>query len=215
MSVECSMMAVSPERYEALRADPRAVADEAVLRGALGHLRTMHVLRGMTRDVSEAEVLAEIRASRHWLDDPRMREAYVREDALIDAALARGDREPAFHHGSTWTYLQRSMAEGGEPAPFGRFINGAPRFGESVGYGPAGLHAPATVAAFSAYLDLWSPERFAAVAEARRSPEERARYSEMPRALSPAVIDGNLFLSFKIYIQGAAAVRAGMLIWFH
>jgi Domain of unknown function (DUF1877) len=218
MSVECSMMAVSPERYEPLRAEPRAVADEAILRGALGTLASMSYLRP---HASEAEVLAEIRGWRHMAmgEDPTMRrrmtERYAREDALVEAALARGDREPPYSLGTTWRYLNRTMADGGEPAPVERFIFSAPRLGENVGYGPAGLHDPAAVAAFAAYLDLWSPERFAAVAEARRSPEEKARASEigMPRQLSPAVIDGKLFLNFKVYIQGAAAARAGMLIW--
>jgi hypothetical protein len=215
MSVECSMLAVAPERYEVLRADPRAVTDEVILRGALGHLAVMSVFK---RDASEAEVLAEIRARQRAaaIDDPRMAEHYAREDALVDAALARGDRERPYALGTTWQYLEGVMRDGGDggaPAPFERFLFGAPRFGEDVGYGPAGLHDPAAVAAFAAYLDLWSPERFAAVAEAKRPPQWKALAANSPPGMSLAESDAQLFLRFKIYIQGAAAARAGMLIW--
>src|SRR5262245_60375111 len=173
MSVECSMLAVAPERCEALRADPGAVKDEVILRGALGHLAGMSSFRGET---TEAEVLAEIRGNRHleMIEDPAMRrqmvEHYAREDALVDAALARGDREPAFTLGTSWQYLSEILSGGGEPASAEHFFRGAPRFGEDVGYGPAGLHDPAAVTAFASYLGLWSPERFAAAAEARRLP---------------------------------------------
>jgi hypothetical protein len=210
MSVECSMLAVSPQRYVALRADPRAVTDEVILRRALGHL---HVMRYFKRNASEAEVLAQIRVSRHSFDDRRMRDLYAREDALVDAALSRGDRERPFALGSSWQYLHGIMTDGEDPAPLEHFFHGAPRFGQDVGYGPAGLHDPSAVAAFAAHLDLWSPERFVAVAEARRTPQWKAFAAAGPPDLSPAVLDAQRFLSFKIYIQGAAAARAGMLIW--
>src|SRR5262245_452621 len=99
MSVECSMLAVSPQRCEALRTDPTAPGDETLLRSALGHLAAMSFYK---RDASEAQVLAEIRANRsgHSYGSPTERqhmvELYARQDALLDAALARGDRETAF-----------------------------------------------------------------------------------------------------------------------
>jgi hypothetical protein len=107
------------------------------------------------------------------IDDLTMRrqmvERYVREDALVDAALARGDRERPLTIGTNWKYLNAILAggEGGEAAE--RFFLGAPRLGEDVGYGPAGLHDPSAVAAFASYLELWTPERFGAAAAARRS----------------------------------------------
>jgi len=213
MSVECSMLAVAPERCEALRADPAGVKDEVILRGTLGHLAGMASFRG---EAAEAEVLAEIRGSRHleMIEDPAMRrqmvELYAREDALVDAALARGDREPAFTLGTSWQYLSEILSDGGEPASAKHFFLGAPRFGEDVGYGPAGLHDPAAVTAFASYLGLWSPERFAAAAEARRLPTLGA--ASLP-GMSPADLDAQLFLRFKTYILDAAAARAGMLIW--
>jgi Domain of unknown function (DUF1877) len=210
MSVDCSMLAVSPQRYEALRADPRAVTDEVILRRGLGHLAGMSYFK---RDLSEAEVFAQMRAGRHWRDEPGMRELYAREDALVDAALARGDREHPYSLGSSWQYLHGIMTDGEDPAPLERFLHGAPRLGEDVGYGPAGLHDPAAVAAVAAYLDLWSPERFVAVAEARRSPAYKALAADSPPGMSIAESDAQLFLRFKIYIQGAAAAHAGMLIW--
>src|SRR5262245_66687873 len=85
MSVECSMLAISAERYDALRSNPRAVTDEVILRSALDHLAGMAFFK---KNMSEAEVLAEIRATRHldMVDDPRMRrqmaERYARQDAL-------------------------------------------------------------------------------------------------------------------------------------
>jgi hypothetical protein len=217
MSVECSMLAVAPERYAALRTHPRAITDEVILRGALGSLAAMSSLRPQA---SEAEVLVEVRGFRRLdtVEDPKMRrqmaERYAREDALVDAALARGDREPPFALGTSWQYLNRILSDGEAPAPAERFFLHAPRYGEDVGYGPDGLHDPAAVAGFGAYLNLWSPERFAAVAEARRPPEFKALAAEMSATgMSPADLDAQLFLRFKIYIQGAAAARAGMLIW--
>jgi hypothetical protein len=214
MSVECSMLAVSPERCEALRTDPRAPGDEILLRRALGHLASMSHFK---RDASEAEVLAEIRANRsgHAYGSPTERrglvELYAREDALLDAALARGDRETAFILGSSWQYFYDILgnAEGGEAVT--HFFDGAPRLGENWTYGPAGLHDPAAVAAFAAWLDLWSPERFAAAAEARRPPELAEKLGVTPQFLAEQ--DAQRFLSFKTYILDAAAAGAGMLIW--
>ena len=61
--------------------------------------------------MSEREVLAEIRVCQRnvdMIDDPTMRrqmvEQYVREDALVDAALARGDRERPLTIGANWKY---------------------------------------------------------------------------------------------------------------
>lgn len=218
MSVECSMLAISAARYAALVGNPRAVTDEVILRKALDHLAGMAFFK---RDMSEAEVLAEIRASHRHLDmveDPRMRrqmaELYAREDALVDAALARGDRERPFNLGKEWHYLSEVLAQGEHPTHFEDFIFRAPRFGEDVGYGPAGLHDPPAVAAFAAYLHLWSPERFAAAAAARRAPDLADRYREhLPPGMSLATLDAELFLPFKTFILGAAAARTGMLIW--
>jgi hypothetical protein len=218
MSVECSMLAISAERYEALRRNPRAVTDEVILRKALGHLAAMALFK---QSMSEAEVLAEIRANHRHLDmveDPKMRrqmaELYAREDALVDAALARGDRQRPFSLGTNWLYLSEILAGGERPAAAERFFVGAPRFGEDVGYGPAGLHDPPAVAAFAAYLDLWSPERFAAAAARRRPPDMADRYSEhLPPGMSLAGLDAELFLRFKTFILDAAASRNGMLIW--
>jgi hypothetical protein len=214
MSVECSMLAISAERYEALRGDPRAVTDEVILRKALSHLASMAFFK---KNMSEAEVLAEIRAKRHLVidEDPTMRrrmaELYAREDALVDAALAHGDRERPFHLGTNWRYLNEALADGRRSAPLEHFIFSAPRFGEDVGYGPAGLHDSPAVAAFAAYLDLWSPERFAAAAAARRAPDLAERLGTDSMTL--ATLDEQFFLRFKTFILYAAASRAGMLIW--
>jgi hypothetical protein len=214
MSVECSMLAVCPERCKVLRADPKAPGDEALLRSALGHLAAMSYFK---RDASEAEVLAEIRTNRsgHTSGSPTERqgmvELYARQDALLDAALARGDQETAFGLGSSWQYYYDILgdAEGGEAVR--HFFDGAPRVGESLTYGPAGLHDPAAVAAFAGWLDLWSPERFAAAAAARREPGLAEKLGVTPQFLAEQ--DGQHFLRFKTYIQDAAAVGAGILIW--
>jgi len=210
MSVECWMLAIGAERYEALRRNPRAVTDEVILREALSHLARMACFK---RNMSEAEVLAEIRANHRQLDmgdDPSMRrqmaERCAREDALVDAALARGDREGPFYLGTNWRYLNEVLAEGVQPARFEHFIFGAPRFGEDVGYGPAGLHDPPAVAAFA--------KRFAEAAAACRPSDLADRYTEMmPPGISLAMIDEHFFLPFKTFILDAAAARAGMLIW--
>jgi hypothetical protein len=214
MSVEFSMLAVGAERYEILRSNPRAVTDEVILRQALGHLASMSFFE---KNMSEAEVLADIRANHRNLDmveDPAMAARHVREDALVDAALARGDRGRPFTLGTNWRYLSDILADGEEPAAAEHFFFGAPRFGEDVGYGGAGLHDPTAVAAFAAYLDLWSPERFAAVAEAHRSPDLAARLGvHLLPGLSLALLDVQFFQPFKAYILAAAASRAGMLTW--
>jgi len=215
MSVECSMLAISAERYQALRSNPRGVTDEVILRQALDHLAVMAFFR---KNMSEAEVLAEIRASRHHpdsTDDPTMRrqmaELYAREDTLVDAALARGDRERPFTLGTNWRYLNEVLADGERSAPLEHFIFSAPRFGEDVGYGPAGLHGLTAVAAFAAYLDLWSPERFAAAAAANRAPDLAERLGTDSTTL--ATLDEQFFLRFKTFILDASASHAGMLIW--
>jgi len=208
------MLAISAERYQALRSNPRGVTDEVILRQALDHLAVMAFFK---KNMSEAEVLAEIRANRHLAigGDPTMRrrmaELYAREDALVDAALARGDRERPFTLGTNWRYLNEVLADGGRSAPLEHFIFSAPRFGEDVGYGPAGLHGLTAVAAFAAYLDGWSPERFAAAAAARRPPDLAERLGTDSTTL--AMFDEQLFLPFKTYILDARASRAGMLIW--
>jgi hypothetical protein len=38
MSVQCSMLAIGAERYQALRGNPVAIKDAVILRQALGHL---------------------------------------------------------------------------------------------------------------------------------------------------------------------------------
>ena len=214
MSVECSMLAISAVRYDALRSNPRAVTDEVILRQALDHLAVMAFFK---TNMSEAEVLAEIRATRHLdkVEDSRMRrqmaERYAREDALVDAALARGDRERPLGLGKEWSYLNEVLADDKQSARLESFIFSAPRFGEDVGYGPAGLHGLTAVAAFAAYLDGWSPERFAAAAAARRPPDLAERLGTDSTTL--AMFDEQLFLPFKTYILDARASRAGMLIW--
>jgi hypothetical protein len=218
MSVECSMLAISAERYAALRSNPSAVTDEVILRKALDHLAGMLLFK---KHMAEAEVLAEIRANHRQLDMAddatmrrRMAERYAREDALVDAALARGDRQRPFNLGTNWRYLNETLAESERSAPLEHFIFSAPRFGEDVGYGPAGLHGLQAVAAFAAYLDPWSGERFAAVAAARRPPDLANRYrKQLPRGMSLAGLDAEMFLRFKTFILDAAAARAGMLIW--
>jgi hypothetical protein len=169
------------------------------------------------RDASEAEVLAEIRANRsgHTYGTPTERrgmvELYARQDALLDAALARGDRETAFSLGSSWQYMYDILgnAEGGEALV--HFFDGAPRVGESWTYGPAGLHDAAAVAAFAAWLDLWSPERFAAAAATRREPGLAEKLGVTTQYLAEQ--DGQHFLRFNTYIQDSAAAGAGILIW--
>ena len=214
MSVECSMLAISAERYETLRSNPRAVTDEVILRQALDHLAVMAFFK---KHMSEAEVLAEIRANRplDMAEDPKMRrqmaEGYAREDALVDAALARGDRGRPFNLGTSWTYLNEILAQDERSAPLEHFIFSAPRFGDDVGYGPAGLHGLTAVAAFAAYLDGWSPERFAAVAAARRPPDLAERLGTDSMTL--ATLDEQSFLRFKTFILDARDSRAGMLIW--
>jgi Domain of unknown function (DUF1877) len=219
MSVECSFFVIAADRYDALRADPKAVTDEALLRGMLGYLINMSQLKPGT---SEAEVLTEIRAKRglEMYQDPkkarRMVEHYARIDALVDAALARGDRETPLQLGSTWQYLNEILTEGEEPAPLERFIDGGLPLGEHVGYGPASLQAPAAVSAFAAYLDLWSIERFSAAAKVLRVamlPKEFLAEYDALEALMGGNPDAEFFLRFKSYIVKAAAVRAGMLIW--
>jgi hypothetical protein len=91
------MFAIGAERYQALRGNPAAIKDEVILRQALDHLAVMSVFK---RCMSEREVLAQIRVCQRnvdMIDDPTMRrqmaERYVREDALVDAALACGNRE--------------------------------------------------------------------------------------------------------------------------
>jgi hypothetical protein len=206
------MFAIAADRYEALRADPVAIKNEVILRGALRHLARMSFFK---QNASEAEVLAEIRAHR-LLHDLELAELYAREDALVEAALTRGDREGAFELGKDWRYIENIMAEGEQPQWPTRFFHHAPRFGEDVGYGPAGLHDPATVAAFAAYLDLWTPERFAAVAERRENPKKKD-WPGMTKELEAlfAGFDADLFQKFKTYILTAAAARAGMLVWMH
>ena len=106
----------------------------------------------------------------------------------------------------TGAYLNEVLAEGVQPARFEHFIFGAPRFGEDVGYGPAGLHDPPAVAAFA--------KRFAEAAAACRPSDLADRYTEMmPPGISLAMIDEHFFLPFKTFILDAAAARAGMLIW--
>jgi Domain of unknown function (DUF1877) len=227
MSIEFSMFAIAADRYEALRADPVAITNEVILRRALDHLAIISFFK---RNASEAEVLAEIRAERSERhEDPkmhrRMAELYARVDALVEAALARGDRERPFTLGTTWKYIDRIMAEDEQPWwssnhsdqwPTRFFLN-APRFGEDVGYGPAGLHDPAAVAAFAACLDLWTPERFAAEAE-RRWPPNLPKMKDWPgmtKELEAAFAGAGAddFQDFKSYILAAAAARAGMLVW--
>jgi hypothetical protein len=107
------MLAIAPERYEALRTDPRAV------RGALNHLAGMSFFK---QNASEAKVLTEIRASRHleMVKDVdmrrRMAEPYARDDALVDAALARGNRERPLAIGTNWRFLNEVLVGGVEQA---------------------------------------------------------------------------------------------------
>jgi Domain of unknown function (DUF1877) len=213
MSVECSMLAIGAERNEALRRNPKAIKDEVILRQALDHLAVMSSFKTC---MTEREVLAEIRVSQRNLnivDDPvlrqQMAERYEREDALVDAALARDDREGPLRIGSNWKQLTEILA-GGENSRAAAYFLGAPRFGEDVGYGPAGLHDPSDVAAFASHLNLWTPERFGAAAASRRS-------ESLPVAdaghLSPEFFEVRLFQTFRIYILDTATARAGMLIW--
>jgi Domain of unknown function (DUF1877) len=162
------MFAIGAERYQALRGNPAAIKDEVILRQALDHLAVMSVFK---RCMSEREVLAQIRVCQRnvdMIDNPTMRrqlaERYVREDALVDAALARGDRERPLTIGTNWKHLNEILAGGEDGEAAEHFFLGAPRLGEDVGYGPAGLHDPSAVATFASYLELWTPEHFVAAA---------------------------------------------------
>ena len=206
------MFAIAAGRYEALRADPMAITNEVILRGALRHLAVMSSFK---QNMSEADVLAEIRANRPPGEGRlQMAELYARQDRLVDAALTRGDREGAFELGTSWRHIEDIMAEGEQPQWPTRFFHYAPKFGEKVGYGPAGLHDPVAVAAFAAYLELWTPERFAAAAERYANPKRRD-WPGMTKELEAHIagLDANLFRDFKTYILAAAAARAGMLVW--
>jgi hypothetical protein len=216
MSVEWSMLAVAAERYEALRSDTTAVTDEVILRGGLDHLAVMSICKG---SASEGEVLAQIRADRHleMVDDLTMRrqmaELYARQDALVDASLARGDRVRPLSIGTNWQFLSEILADGDESGLPETFFLHAPRFGDDVD-APAGLHDAATVARFAAYLEHWSPERFAAAAKARRPPILQGLLNKIGLpGTTGSDLDAELFLRFKTYIMDAAAARAGMLIW--
>lgn len=217
MSVECSLLAVAAERYEALRGDTTAVTDEVILRGGLDQLAVMSFFK---ESASEGEVLAQIRADRHLevVGDLEMRhqmaELYARQDALVDASLARGDRVRPLSIGTNWRFLSEILADGDESGLAEQFFLHEPCSGEDVGYGPAGLHDAAAVARFAAYLELWSPERFAAEAKARRPPILQGLLNDIDLpGMTGSDLDAELFLRFKTYIVDAAAARAGMLIW--
>jgi Domain of unknown function (DUF1877) len=156
--------------------------------------------------------------------------AVTNEVASVQAGLDYGDFEPPLAISSNWDYLNEIMTDGEEPTSPAHFILGGTPLGEDVGYGPARLHDPAAVAAFAAHLDMWSPERFAAAAEARiRAKGEaatatmeklRAIYSEAREAMYKETgvdigFDSNatFFMHFKTCIVDAAAARAGMLVW--
>lgn len=155
--------------------------------------------------------------------------AVKNEVALVQAGLDHGEFEP-LDISSNWDYLNEILTDGEEPTSPAHFILGGTPLGEDVGYGPANLHDPAAVAAFAAHLDMWSPERFAAAAEARiRAKGEaatatmeklRAIHNEAREAIFMETgedigFDSNatFFMYFKTYIVDAAAARAGMLIW--
>jgi hypothetical protein len=111
----CSMLAIGVARYQALRGNPAAIK-RGILRQALDHLAIMSVL--LQEMLSEREVLSEIRVCQRnvdMIDDPTMRrqmvERYVREDALVDAALARGDRERPLTIGTNWKYVNTPPPE--------------------------------------------------------------------------------------------------------
>jgi Cysteine-rich CWC len=84
MSVECSMFAISAERFQALRGNPAAIKDEVILRQALDHLAVMSVFK---RCMSEREVLAQIRVCQRnvdMIDNPTMRRQ-IRHERLTTA----------------------------------------------------------------------------------------------------------------------------------
>jgi len=212
------MLAIGAARYQALRRNPGAIKDEVMLRQALDHLAAMSFFK---QCASEREVLAEIRIAQRNLDmivDPMLRrqmaERYAREDALVDAALARGDRERPLTIGSYWKRLKEILAGGEDPDAAEHFFLRAPKFGEDVGYGPAGLHDPSSVAAFASYLELWTPERFGGAAAAHRPENLPLGHAGHPRAdASHDLLEVGLFHRFRSYILAAAAASAGMLIW--
>jgi hypothetical protein len=55
VSVECSVLAIGAERYQALRGNPAAIKDEVILCQALDHLAVMSFFK---RCMSEREVLS-------------------------------------------------------------------------------------------------------------------------------------------------------------
>lgn len=65
MSVECSMPAISAERYQALRRNQKAIKDEVILRQALERLA---VVSSFKPCMTEREMLAEIRVSQRNLN---------------------------------------------------------------------------------------------------------------------------------------------------
>jgi hypothetical protein len=239
MGISCSVFAIAAERYDSLRNDPLAVTDEAWLRIDLSHLASMR-----EPDTPEAETLAEIRAQRdeyymsgseelHHHTDPRD----ARTDALVDAALASGNRELPLELYKDWEFLEGVLNNDSEGPKLGEFFFGGISLGDDVGYGPPRLHDPAAVAGFAASLGQWTSEHFAAAAQRRLAAtliaeeEQLVRAAVAERRLAALIADGFLaqdrtapdiyeverltavFLSFRNYLMNAAANRAGLLVW--
>lgn len=229
MSVECSLFAVSAERAEEMRATPTEASDEARLRAALSGLA---LSQRMKPDATEAELLAEARAAQAFVhDDPaeaaEMKAYLAHEKALVDAALARDDRAPAFELGKSWDVFQDVLIE--ETGYELGFFFGGESLGEPLSYGPPSLRGHDHVAAFAAFLADWNGERFVSAAEARRrasdgaaglasmfggrelTEEQRTQFAKIAEQGRRFEMDG--FERFKAYISDAAAAGRAVLIW--
>ena len=225
MSIECSIFAVTSEQIASFRDDPQAASNEALLRNALDHMSAkLH----FQPDLTEAEFLAQLGSDSDLaqIDDPQHRAElaahYNLERALLESAVARGDRETPFCLGKSWDSIHQ-VVSGGDPNSGGWFLVGGEPLGDALTYGPPCLRSPEDVAAFARYLGGWSGRRFLAALEALRPegagvidpsslpPSYRQQWTEIAKMARES--EAALFEQLKAYIVDASDARAGMLIW--
>lgn len=227
MSIECSIFAVSSTQIAAFRGNPEAASNEARLRNALEQMSTMLHLRP---ELTEAEYLADLGSNTDLdqLSDPKDRAELAayhdRDRAMLEAALARGDRETAFCLGKSWDLIHRVISADDQNSD-GWFLVGGEPLGETLTYGPPSLRCPEDVLAFAAYLAGWSSSRFLAACEVLRTEcDEGIDAVSIPSSQQQQLVEiakivreaeMALFERFRAYVADASDARSGMLIWFN
>lgn len=142
----------------------------------------------------------------------QMAERHEREDALVDAALARDDRERPLRIGTNWKRPTEILAGGENSKAAEYFFLGTPRFGEDVGYGPAGFMiramSPRLTSSFGHPSGLVPPLR-----PATRKACWLQTAGISPRSCRLHSLRSGSFRPLGFNILDAATARAGRLIW--